>query len=210
MVVAPSKVGKLVRGRKNKKKTTAGLVRKEIGKYMNKFVEKKFYDILNSGTVTNVSAVNKLSAVAQSTVNSTDSTRIGDKVTLQNVQYALELNAVNSNSRIRVTVIRWNNDDGQDAPTAAKIYQNIGGCIQSPFNFDSLRKGDFTILHDKVFNLILNNDNALRQYRKLLKVKSSINFVGNGTNGEGHIYSILTSTGVPTITEYARIKFTDM
>lgn len=210
MVVAPSKVGKLVRVKKFKKKTTRNKIKTEISRYMNKFVEKKFFDTINSGTVTNVSAVNKLSSVAQSTGASNDNTRIGDKLTLQNVQYALELNAVNANSRIRITVFRWNRDDGQDAPTSAKIYQNIGACIQSPFNFDSLRKGDFTILHDRCFNLILNNDNALRQYRKVLKVKSAINFVANSINGEGHIYSILTSTGVPTITEYARVKFTDM
>lgn len=211
MVVAPSKLGKLVRVKKGKKKTTKGMVRMEVSKYMNKFVEKKFFDVNNTGSVTNVSAINKLSAVTQ---GQTDLQRIGDKLTLKNLQYRLEMACADVYNRLRVTIIRWNRDDNTDVVTSARVYQALGLSLHSPFNFDSLRKGDFTILYDKVHNMVLNQDSTIKNLVKRINVKSSISFNGGGTTGEGHIYSILTSDsgGVahPSINEYSRITFTDI
>lgn len=213
LVVSQAKVGQLVKS-KSKKKTTSGMVKNEVSKYMSKFVEKKFFDVNNTGSLTNVTAINKLSAVPQSAGNSTDSTRIGDKLTLRNLQYKLELACGDAYNRIRVTIIRWNRDDLNDPVTSGRVYQSLGLSLHSPFNFDSLRKGDFTILYDKVHNLVLNQDSTIKNVVKTKKINSGINFNGGGTTGEGHIYSLLTSdsgtVSHPSINEYSRVTFIDM
>lgn len=189
----------------------APIVKKEVAKVLNKKVEKKYFDTNNAGVLTNVSALNKLTGVPQGT---TDSQRVGDKLTLKNLQYTLQMVGSDSYNRFRITIIRWNRDDNADVPTSGRIYQNLGLTIHSPFNFDSLRKGDFTVLHDKVYYTVLNQSNALKDIKKYIKVGSGINFNAGGTTGEGHLYSVLTSdSGVaphPAINEYSRAVYSDM
>lgn len=126
----------------------------------------------------------------------------------------MELSCADTFNRIRITLIRWNRDDNTLVVTAGGVYQNIGLSLYSFFNFDALRKGDFTILYDKVHNLVVNQDTTIKNIKKLIKVKSVINFNAAGTTGEGHIYSLLTSdSGVvphPAINEYTRVTFTDL
>lgn len=193
-----------------KSQSVVRTVKKEVNKALDKKVEKKFFDVNNAGSVTNVTAINKLSAVTQ---GQTDLQRIGDKLTLRNLQYKLEMACSDAFNRVRVTIIRWNRDDNSDVVTSARVYQALGLSLHSPFNFDSLRKGDFTILYDKVHNMVLNQDTTIKNINKRFKIKSSINFNAGGTTGEGHIYSLLTSdSGVaahPAINEYSRITFSD-
>lgn len=194
-----------------KRPTVKSTVKKEVSKIMNKKVEKKYFDVNNAGSLTNVTAINKLSGVPQ---GQNDSQRIGDKLSLRNLQYKMELAGADAYNRIRVTIIRWNRDDNNHVVTSGGVYQALGLSLHSPFNFDALRKGDFTILYDKVHNLVLNQSNTIKNINKTIKIKSGINFNAAGTTGEGHIYSLLTSDsgGVahPSINEYSRITYTDM
>lgn len=212
MVVRKSVANKMMRAKKPRvSKNTSKVVRYELAKYMNSKVEKKYLDVLNAGSLTNVTAINKLSGIPQ---GQNDSQRIGDKVTLRNLQYTMEMSCADTFNRIRITLIRWNRDDNTSVVTAAGVYQNLGLSLHSPFNFDALRKGDFTILYDKVHNLVVNQDSTIKNVKKLIKIKSAINFNAAGTTGEGHIYSLLTSdSGAathPAINEYTRITFTDL
>lgn len=194
-----------------KRPSVVSTVKKEVAKVMDKKVEKKYFDVNNAGGVTNVTAINKLSGVPQ---GQNDSQRIGDKLSLRNLQYRLEMACGDAYNRIRITILRWNRDDNTDVVTAGRVYQNLGLSLHSPFNFDSLRKGDFTILYDKVHNLVLNQDTTIKNLVKTIKVKSGINFNAGGTTGEGHLYTLLTSdSGAvthPSINEYSRITYTDM
>lgn len=194
-----------------KRPSVAQVARKEVAKVLNRKVEKKYFDVINTGALTNVSAINKLSSVPQ---GQNDSQRIGDKLSLRNLQYTMEMSCADAFNRIRITLVRWNRDDLNDPPTSGRIYQNLGLSLHSPFNFDSLRKGDFTILYDKVHNLVFGQDTTIKNVKKLIKIKSGINFNGGGTTGEGHVYSVLTSdsgaVSHPAINEYTRITYIDM
>lgn len=194
-----------------KKPSVVATVKNEVKKVLDKKVEKKYFDVVNAGSLTNVTAINKFSGVPQ---GQNDSQRIGDKLTLRNLQYTMEMSCADTFNRIRITIIRWNRDDNSDVVSAGRVYQNLGLSLHSPFNFDSLRKGDFTILYDKVHNLVFGQSNTIKNVKKLIKVKSGINFNAGGTTGEGHLYSLLTSdSGAathPAINEYTRITYTDM
>lgn len=184
-------------------------VNRAITKALNSNIEKKYHDLWNVGGVSSTTALNKLTAIPQGT---TDFNRIGDQCKLKNIQMRFQLACADTIQTYRLTVFRWNRDDAVSTPTAAILYQTIGSSISSNPNWDNIRKGDFTLLYDKVITQTLAN-NANTFIKVFRKINSRIDFNGSGNTGKGHIYIAMTSdSGVashPVIDQYSRVVFTD-
>lgn len=193
-----------------KKRGILGMVNRKIYKALNANIEKKYFDTVNSGSLTNVTAVNKLSAIPAGT---TDSQRVGDQCKMKNLQVKILLNAADASQTYRITLIRWNKDDSISAPTATDVYQTAlsTSMLSTPF-WDNVRKGDFSILYDKVHTQTLNN-NAIYSFKIFRKMSSRLDFNAGGTTGKGHIYLLATSdsgaVSHPFISQYSRIVYTD-
>lgn len=199
-----------------KKKTNtkmANMVKSIVSKQLVKTAEKKFLDYgftFNSGSY----AAYCLSAIP---AGQTDVTRIGDQCKLQNLQIKMILQNADSYNMIRVFIVRANfNVNPSVLPAATAVLQDISTAqnrILSPFTFDTLRQGNYTILMDKV--IAVDSDDPAKFNKKFLKLRgSAIDFVGGSNEGKGHIIMYIASDSVlaadPTVYVYSRVTFTDI
>ena len=155
-------------GRKRKMYRKGGLSRmvaRKVYKAFNKNVETKFidtnFDSGVSGIVGLSYVITRLSGTSLGTGDSTQ--RIGDKIRLKNLQLRMNIVASDAVNRVRCTIIKWNEDDTFNTPSATQIYQSPLTTIQGFLNMDSLKAGKFNVLYDKVIDVELQ-EHAQQQY----------------------------------------------
>lgn len=116
--------------------------------------------------------------------------RIGDQILVKKLQLRYNAVVADQYNRVRVTIIRWNEDDAFVAPSAAQVYQNPNDTIHAWFNWDSLHAKKFTIIHDKILDLETSNNEQI-YVRKVIPINKKIRYNGGTGNGTGHLYHII-------------------
>jgi len=199
-----------------KKGTLSRMVNAKIYKALDKNVETKFVDtIFDSGVggiVSGTYIFTRLTSTSQGLNDAAN--RIGDTIKLKALQCRFNVVASDVTNRVRVTIIRWNEDDGFVSPTATQVYQNPLSTIQSYFNFDTMKMKKFDILYDRVVD-VEDQDHKQIQHKIYLSLKGRRVQYNNASStvGTGHIYFIYSSDSAaiphPSIDVYSRVTYKD-
>lgn len=206
------------KGGNNKKynkgnKQMSKMVRSTVNKMINKNIETKYVDTSIDGTtgiLFGTPLIQRLTTVAQGTA---DINRVGDRILLNGLSLKFNCVAADTVNRLRVSVIRWQEDDGSVLPTNSTVYQNISSSIQAFFNYDGLKAGRFKVLYDKIVDVETQNGDTQLFYHKTFNLKKAqIGFTGS-VSGRGHLYCIVNSDSAvvpnPTFDGLARVTYKD-
>ncbi len=179
--------------------------------------EKKFHDVVTTGTIQDIPVGVALTDVPQ---GSTDLTRVGDSLTVKSLQIRISTLRADSTNIGRLVIIQWL-PTIEGIPPVAELFQLATGGVTAPltqFNHDHRR--DYRVLWDsKPYNL----DGVQQEQRlhtvylplyKMKKVVKKIQYVaGSTTRGAGKlfIFGISDSTAVthPPFNFRSRVNFTD-
>lgn len=176
-----------------RKRNLGKYVNSKIYKALNKTIEQKYLDTFVDGTTGIVFGTALIVKVSAPTQGTSDIQRVGDRIKAMALNFKYNCVAADTVNRMRVSVIRWQEDDGSTLPSNSQIYQNITSNIQSFFNYDNISSGRFKVLYDKVEDIELTNGNAQMYRHKYIKLKGTkIGFTGS-TSGRGHLYVIVNS-----------------
>lgn len=206
-------VSKKYKKKQQKMPVNMRLLKALVNKTVQKNIETKYIDTFIDGTtgvVFGTALITRLSSIAQGT---SDINRVGDRVLLNGLSFKFNCVAADAVNRMRVSIIRWQEDDGSTLPSNSQVYQNISSNIQSFFNYDGLKAGRFKVLYDKVVDVELNNGDTQLYFHKTFNLKKAqIGFTGS-LSGRGHIYCIVNSdsglTPHPSFDGLARLTYKD-
>lgn len=205
-------------GRKRKMFKKGGISRmvaRKVYTALDRNIETKFVDtFFDSGVTGIVGGTYVFTKLTTTSLGLADNNnRIGDRIKLKSLQVKFNSVAADTVNRVRVTIIRWNEDDTFSPPTTGQIYQNGVASIQSFFNFDSLTAKKFSILYDKVLELESANNSQLMVKRYIPLKGSRVNYTSGGSTGTGNLFFIYSSDSAlsphPSIDVYARVTYKD-
>lgn len=190
-------------------------VKRFVNKKLKKEVETKYNDYYNSGTFDwNGSVYYNLTVIPQGT---TDSNRIGDKISLRGIRLRYHLLCGDTYNICRIVVFQYYGNNTLHAPAVNELFQSIYmGTVyapMSPFTFDY--KNQFGILYDKTHNLNLNDRQTVGVNKKIkIKyAKHGITFTAATTAGSNQIYIVaLSDSGAathPSIIFHSRLFYDD-
>jgi len=189
----------------------------KVEKAQVKLNEKKFYDPVIASTVdtTGIGALTAPPSIFDPAVGTTDSTRIGDMVTIISVggRYTIGAGGLpgvgDAFNVVRVVIFQWKS---QTAPTFQDIWQGVNNPLTS-FTHDSA--GQFNVLWDRlhVVSPESNSAESVVIKSKRLIWGGKVHFVSGSTAGSGKIYlaALSDSAGAPhpSINFYGRIRYVD-
>lgn len=214
-------------GRKFQPKALNKTARKQVTKIaksvVSKSLETKFHDVSNvvypSDTL---GSVIPLTDIPQSTTTASDSTRIGDmiqptSIDMRFVAAAGTLAGVTVATPLRVILVQWHGQTGNDNVTLAKILGAISYTAAQnplrPYNHDNRAK--FRVLYDKLFELGYNSDSIHVRAKKILsKMRPVRYYAGDAEDQMDGLYLVLQSSidlaGVlPNFSYVIRTNFKD-
>lgn len=173
--------------------------------------EDKYVDTSNTGQSISTNML-LLSSTVQGTADSGQ--RIGDEITIRNLELYFQLKVGSTNANIRVVVFQWKLDTTiTGAPTNSAVLQTTGTLSElvSSYNHDEMSRS-FTILYDQSFGLNTVDNNTVFRRLKLYPTTKKIHYVNGSTTGIGHIYMYLFSDNVVNLAQcnyYTRLNFVD-
>lgn len=170
--------------------------------------EVKFVDTTVLGAVPVAGSITKLSTVAQGVGASQ---RIGDEAALRaiSIRGYVAGAAAAVNSRLRVIVFQWNEDDALGAPVVGSIIQG-GATVYAPYNYAAIRDSDFRVLFDRLFAVDPIAGPGTQSFFWEKKIDGRLAFNAAVTTGSGMLYLLLISD-LATTSEglTARVLYTD-
>lgn len=187
-------------------------IRQEIGRGREKHhydVAQNNQDIINTGTLVNLSAVSQ---------GDTDLTRTGDRLMPKALHIRVGVQAQAANNLFRIIVFRWNQSTDDVTPTLQHIVESTSYFL-SPLNWDEVKAKTFTPLYDRTYWMpgTTKTDKSWRSFLISLYPKRfgkrPIQFDNTSTSGSGHFYALFYSdqstSGGPIVHYYSRLTFTD-
>jgi len=198
----------------NSKQKQGEQIAKIVKRNLNKHVETKYFDqyqistnVTASGTITNISDITRGNDVTQ---------RIGNQVTLKEVQFrqGLYISANATQTAVRVLVVL--DTFGTNAPSVSdvletaflsSVYSEI-----SPYYWDYRKR--FRILHDDTTYLCKSSSTSGVYKEWVNKLNLESQHIGSSTTFKNQIYLLLVSNesnvlNLPVINIHSRLLFTD-
>lgn len=196
-------------------RSTRGVATKQyVKKQIHKLSETKYFDALFSANVDSTGTVADMTNIPQGT---TDSTRIGDKITLRGSILRLKISVSDAFNFIRVILFQWYPNTLLSVPTVGTILfdtTTADRAITSPYVHDY--QNQFKVISDKVYRGVLDDSNmiAFRVMKPYMKyVKKTINFSAASVNGSNKLYMMaISDSGAithPAVFAYWRIYYDD-
>lgn len=170
-------------------KSTKKFVNFKIKTAIRKNIETKYHDVTISEAVSTVASIGSLTDVSQ---GQTDTTRIGDKLTIRGLSGRASMLGADASNLIRIIIFQWHHTDSV-APVIADILSSSGD-PRSNFVHDT--QNQYTVLYDKLFTLTSAGDKLVRAwiFRPRLKyAKKTINYSAGSTVGSNKIYRLFLS-----------------
>lgn len=192
--------------------------RVQVKRMIGKVEEDKFLDVVTGATAVPSGSGVLLGPYTNVPQGDTVNGRTGDVIQHRKVTMKMQLSASDVVNAMRVIVFKWNANDAFDAPTAAKILQDVVSLpYLSPYLDLTVETARFTIMSDRLYSMVTGGDSSLiyRSFtffgRKLGKKKCTFNPAA--TTGQGNIYVLAVSDSVaiahPSIAVSSRLHFTD-
>lgn len=195
-----------------RKKNNTLATKKYVKKQISKDIETKYFDIQRpSDDIDYSGRIDRLTGVSQGT---TDSTRIGDKLTMRSLRISYEATVADSTNMVRFIIVQWFPNSTLLAPTSSYVLSTIGSALapQSPYIHDY--KNQFNVLYDKVHILSTDYPRIVRKFWLKMKwAKKVINFSAGTSEGSNHLYMIRISDSSavthPTSNILTRLNYDD-
>lgn len=199
-------------------------ISKKIKLALNANLEKKFLIVSGNQSLSTTWSLIRLTGVPQSsTVDQSDSVRIGDAIRMTSLRLSYSLFYGDSTNVIRVVAFQYKlqDDNAVTAPVISQIVQSPGTYpFLSTFNHDHLRAGDFHVLYDRVHFLSQTAEDFSNLYKWKRNIRlmdkwttKNIEFIGGTANGKQHIYlAAVSDSGAvshPNMAYYSKLTFTD-
>jgi len=152
-----------------------------------------------------------------------DSQRIGDQLTLKSLTMRIAIEALSTyvSGCARVFIFQWHTDSANQLPTIPLLYMSsVSGSADalSPYNMDSHRQGNITVLYDRIHNFVSSADNDFKAWTIKVPIKyakKTIHFNSGLLTGRDHIFCVVNAdkagVGTNALTYYftSRLTFTD-
>lgn len=153
--------------------------------------------------------------------------RVGDKVTVKELQLKYEVVGYDTTNLLRVLIFKWNNDDSVYSPGVGSVFGAgdlaTGYAPLSRYNWDNLKGKDFEILYDECHALSFNNTTAapgsechvksVRLFGRRLGSVPVIQLNSGAVTGKGNYYVLVISdsavAGHPKVAYTMRMLYTD-
>jgi len=179
-------------------------------------IEEKYSDV---GLSLNPDTSGVASCVTQLAQGTTMNTRVGNSVKVQTLEMWGRVacnTSVTTYSLCRVVVIRDMEGQGT-APTAADVFETVGGSSAPRQAFDWLNRKRFAILYDELFALTpLAGGQIVSTFHYRVPLEKHVFYRGTtaaaASDGEGSIYIVAVSdeaTNTPSVNVNTRITYTD-
>lgn len=218
------KYSKSVFAKKEKKlnKAATKQVAKIAKTIVNKSIETKFHDIANiafpddgNGTII------PLTDIPQATTPVNDFSRVGDKCQPVSIEMRLAMSAgtlvgATTPTTLRLVLVQWHGQFGQDDVTQAKIFGNVGTTSLKPlrpYNHDNRKK--FRVLWDRFIELGYNSDSIQLVTKKFNVRMKPVNYYGGSTTDQMNGLYLVLQSGVdilgvlPSVSYAIRTNFKD-
>jgi len=206
-------------GRKRKytrKYRKGGLATKAFVKQqIHKNVETKWYELGQTPTGVDWNgAITRLTSVPQGT---TDSQRVGDKLTIRGIHIKYQITTGDSTQLFRVLVVQWKPNTNLITPGVATLLTGVTlGTVNAPLaNYVWDYTNQWSILYDKMHRLdAVSKPNVINMKRVNIKyAKKVVEFFAAGIEGSNHVYMVMVSdSGAgphPTIAYQTRVLYDD-
>lgn len=199
-------------------------VRKYVKKQISKESETKYFDqgMSSFGTNGTIDYNGQCFDLTWPAQNTTDITRIGDKITLRGLKLRISFEFPTGyayvSGIIRIIIFQWHTDNILVAPIPSYILNVVGtqNSVLSPYAHD--RQSLRTVLYDKTIKMTYSSDKVAVIVKKInIKwAKKTIKFVGAAVTGADHIYMLLASDTLDATTAqnvtaygYSRLWYDD-
>lgn len=199
---------------RRKAKTLKTTVKAIVKKQLSKKFELKYWDVLESLSVTHTPTIahGDLISLSEPTQGQGDTQRIGDKMIPKNLRINFYMDNNGVTSQLRIIVFRTS----LITPDPLDLLQVIGGTGYgplSPYLFD--KRDLFDILYDSKSMPLNPTDQVTRTKYVYIKLgEKQVAFQGATTAGINKIWLMMISdravTGTcPSVQFYSRLQFTD-
>lgn len=215
------------RPRKNK---DTYVTKKQVNSLISRRIENKFYPLYQKTTVDTAGYLQSLSNIGQ---GDTAMTRTGDDIHFVRYQMTAEIfNQADVHNTMRIIIFQWRPDDAIDAPTVAKLLDNISSSAVYPthYQYNYVTRTKYNVLYDKSFvlmptyafnssgvvtsgvsraavNTFKVNIDTRRKLNKIIRFNEGLN------SGKNKLYMLVVSDSIlathPTIAYSANIFFED-
>lgn len=199
-------------------KTITKIAHKAAKNEITKRIETHYIDTAQA-TITCSSAGVISSQLSTITQGTTDSSRIGDRVTIKSIKVKGNLIAADATQVVRVILFQWLQDTASCTPIPSDILQNQNQPYSPLSSYTKDSAGyEWVPLWDRTFCMNAGTGTSVNfsvklSGKKLSKGKAvnTIQFNAAGTTGTGHYYFCFYSdSGAafdPTFTYYSRIRY---
>lgn len=193
---------------------TAQAVKNIVQAQLAPVIEKKHKD--TSISVSNASTFNQYLNLTAITQGDSDTTRDGDRVTIDSIQLRFKLQCIDSTNVQRLVLVQWHEDTVLANAALSTILQyssSIPNDIYSPYQIDKNSK--FKVLWDRTFTQVLTQESDQISVNVFINkgFKKEIQFTNAASSGVGHIFLLYVSdstvTAHPTIQGWARVRYYD-
>lgn len=171
-------------------------------KYLKGLVNSELFslDATSTGTVSNIGSMTHITAIAQGDgVNG----RTGNSILAKSVYIKMQLtkDSAATNTRVRLVLVRDNQQISDTAPSIANIY----GSASTIAPIQSGAFGRFTILYDKTFNLTADNPQVNTRVFQKLNHHVRYNGTADTDQQKNAIYWIQMSNEATNVPDYERV-----
>lgn len=175
--------------RRKSKLATKTYVKKLIAKES----ETKYFDLL---AVSNVDASGSLIRLTEVPIGQTDSSRIGDKLTMRAFQFRLQFGVADTYNVCRVIIFQWYPNTTLSPPSGNSILSATLGTLTSFMSFYTHDyQNQFHILFDRIMYVDIdrNHQQTITKKINMKYAKKFINFTAGSIEGSNHLYMLLLS-----------------
>lgn len=185
-----------------------------IKKAIEKSKEQKYVDrkLSTAAALTTAGLVQKLSVIAQGT---TDTTRIGDAVTLTGIELKVDGSSAVAgsadNSIVRYVVFQWKADD-TTAPVVGDILELSVSTAPYTASYNHDKKSQYKIIDDFRIAVSATGPDTFQSFRKYYgrRMLKDIRFLAAGNNGYNHVYVISMGSNTSVVNNIdTRVEYTD-
>lgn len=208
----PRSKGKVILSTKSTGRKLNQRQKRQVKRIVSRRLEKKeFPFFIVNGAASSAGTIVDLSAIP---VNTGNASRIGNAVTLKNIEFRFSFAAADATQVCRLIIFQWKNDSGPDPPSVAELIQDtVNNPWLGDYRYDE--RTEFNILYDGMLFLDTtgNGVGGTHIIVKSRKYKKDVDFNTGATTGNNKIYALYISDSSavthPVFNMYGTITYTD-
>jgi hypothetical protein len=147
---------------------------------------------------------------AQITVGTAANQRVGSKIFIKYIHYALEMIVGDATQLVRFMVFRWRPDNGSDVPGTSEIFDGTFVCLSTLLKYSPSR---FEVLYDNLWHLD-TLAHPVKSANFNVRVNRPCQYLIGGNSGQDHIYAMYVCDSSiapnPSIRIISQVNYVDL